>query len=96
MREGGNRWEKPSFGASQSSLGASALRNDKFFPCSGLRLLLRSLVVAGLESFSSLPWVRHYRLLNSSRDVVGGCRLPISVTGTAPPVPMAPRSLEAP
>ena len=33
-------------------LGASAAKIDVIFPCSSLRLLLRSLVVAGLESFA--------------------------------------------
>ncbi len=96
LREGGNRWENPPSSASQSPLGASAMRNDKFFPCNGLRLLLRSLAVAGLESFASSPRVKHCSLLNSSRNVVGGCLLPISAIGTAPPVFMAPRSVEAP
>ena len=39
----------PPPGASQSPLGASVAKIVSIFPCSWLRLLLRSLVIAGLD-----------------------------------------------
>ena len=55
----GGRWEKTPSDASQSPLGASVAKIDEIFPCSWLRLLLRSLVIAGLGIVEHPPRVRH-------------------------------------
>jgi hypothetical protein len=38
--------------------GASAAKIDAIFPCSSLRLLMRSLVIAGLDVVDQVPRVR--------------------------------------
>ena len=75
--------------------GASAAKIDAISSCSSLQLLLRSLVVAGLESLSEFAQGTGMKLQDSSATRSGGLALQSSVIGQAPPVPFTPRNIEA-
>ena len=76
LRDEGNRWGKPSSAFFRRPWGASTTKIDAIFLCNALHLLLlRSLVVAGLEFFAQYAQGQANVIVNSSRDVVGGCCL---------------------
>ena len=54
----GNRWGKPSSAICKRLWDASAAEIDAIFPCSSLMLLLRSPLIAGLESFAEYAQIQ--------------------------------------
>ena len=97
LRDEGNRWGKPSSAFFRRPWGASAAKIDVIFPCSSLRLLLlKPLVIAGLDILSELPRVRQMGLTTSASDGTGGSRLPISWPGNSCRLsPRPPRLLKS-
>ena len=94
-REGGNRWEKPPSGASQSPLGASVAKIVTILPCSWLLLLLRSLVIAGLGIVEHKPRVRlRYLNLPNQPMARGGPASRSLVPGIAAACPFGPPALQ--